>query len=145
MKLAKHTIMRIAAVLSLTAAATSAFAQDGGYRRSYDAGYDAGQRDSRDYRDDRDYRDERGGYREWNRVHIMEAEYGARGSMCDARRAVRQEVQRNRGRIEVGNHLCGDPAAHIPKRLRVVYRCSDSAPARVVARENEILRLTCRR
>jgi hypothetical protein len=139
MKLAKHTIMRIAAVLSLSAAATSAFAQDGGYRRSYDAGYDAGQRDSRDYRD------ERGGYPEWNRVHIMEAEYGARGSMCDARRAVRQEVQRNRGRIEVGNQLCGDPAVNVPKRLRVVYRCSDSAPARVVARENEILRLTCRR
>jgi hypothetical protein len=139
MRFAHHTILRIAAVLSLTAAATSAFAQDGGYRRSFDAGYEAGQRDTRDYRDDR------GGYPAWDRVRIMEAEYGARGQMCDARRAVRHEVERNRGRIEVGNHLCGDPAGGIPKRLRVVYRCSDSAPARVVARENEILRLTCRR
>jgi hypothetical protein len=142
MKLAKHTIMGIAAVLSFTAAATSAFAQD---RHSYDAGYDAGQRDARDYRNDRDYRDDRGGYPGWDRVRILEAEYGARGSMCDARRAVRHEVERNRGRINVGNQLCGDPAGGIPKRLRVVYRCSDSAPARVVARENEILRLTCRR
>jgi hypothetical protein len=131
--------MRIAAALSLAAAATSAFAQSGDNRHSFDAGYEAGQRDARDARDDR------GGPPARNRVHIMEAEYGARGSMCDARRAVRHEVERNRGFIRVDNRLCGDPANGIPKRLRVVYRCSDSAPARVVARENERLRLTCRR
>lgn len=136
MKLAHPTILRIAAALALTAAATSAFAQNGD-RRSFDAGYEAGQRDSRD---------DRGGPRgpRWDRVRIVEAEYGARGRMCDARRAVQRDVVRNRGTIQVDNGLCGDPAGNVPKRLRVVYRCHDTAPARVVAREGETLRLTCR-
>jgi hypothetical protein len=141
MKLAHPTIRRIAAALALTAAATSAFAQEGP-RRAFDAGYEAGQRDARV--DDRGDRGDRGGP-PWTRIRIMEAEYGARGRMCDARRGVRQEVERNRGSINVGNQLCGDPANGMPKRLRVVYRCTDSAPARVVARENETLRLRCGR
>jgi hypothetical protein len=142
MKLAHPTILRLAAALALTAAATSAFAQNGD-RRSFDAGYEAGQRDSQVDRGDRG---DRGGPRgpRWDRVRIVEAEYGARGRMCDARRSVQQEVVRNRGAIQVGNQLCGDPAGGVPKRLRVVYRCHDTAPARVVARENETLRLTCR-
>jgi hypothetical protein len=146
MKFAHPTIMRIAAALALTAAATSAFAQDGGPRRIYEAGYDAGQRDAqyRDDRDDRGYRNDRGGPPR-SRIRILEAEYGARGRMCDARRAVRHEVERNRGSIQVGNQLCGDPAGGVEKRLRVVYRCDNSGPARVVARENERLRLRCGR
>jgi hypothetical protein len=140
MKATNKTIMRIAAVLALSAASVSAFAQNGDYRRNYDEGYTA-QRDIREARYDRD---ERGGP-PWTRIRVMEAEYGARGSMCDARRAVRHEVERNRGAIRVGNQLCGDPANGVPKRLRVVYRCTDSAPARVVARENETLRLRCAR
>jgi hypothetical protein len=140
MKTTNKTIMRIAAVLALSAASVSAFAQNGDYRRNYDEGYTA----QRDFREARYDRDERGGP-PWTRIRVMEAEYGARGSMCDARRAVRHEVERNRGAIRVGNQLCGDPANGVPKRLRVVYRCTDSAPARVVARENETLRLRCAR
>ncbi|WP_323140318.1 hypothetical protein [Massilia phyllosphaerae] len=137
MKFAKPTIMRIAAALALTAAATSSFAQSQEARRGFDAGYEAGQRDAQ-------Y--DRGGPRgpRWDRVRILEAEYGARGRMCDARRAVQRDVVRNRGAIQVDNGLCGDPAGGIPKRLRVVYRCHDTAPGRVVAREGETLRLTCR-
>jgi len=141
MKFAHPTIMRIAAALALTAAATSAFAQEGGPRRAFEAGYDAGQRDAQYVRNDRDYR----GGPPRSRIRILEAEYGARGRMCDARRAVRHEVERNRGSIRVGNQLCGDPAGGVEKRLRVVYRCDNSGPARVVARENERLRLRCGR
>ena len=137
MKFTKPSFIRIAAVFALTAAATSAFAQNGDTRRGFDAGYEAGQRDAHEDRGGR------GGPR-WDRVRILEAEYGARGRMCDARRAVQHEVVRNRGAIQVGNQLCGDPANGMPKRLRVVYRCHDTAPGRVVARENETLRLTCR-
>ena len=137
MKFANQTIMRIAAAITLTAAATSAFAQNGDERRAFGAGYEAGQRDAQGDRGGR------GGPR-WDRVRIVEAEYGARGRMCDARRAVQREVVRNRGATHVDNNLCGDPAGGQPKRLRVVYRCHDTASARVVARENETLRLTCR-
>jgi len=137
MKLANPTLVKLAAALALTAAATSSFAQDRGDRRAFDAGYEAGQRDAQG---------DRGGPRgpRWDRVRILEAEYGARGRMCDARRAVQRDVVRNRGAIQVDNGLCGDPAANVPKRLRVVYRCHDTAPGRVVAREGETLRLTCR-
>lgn len=135
MKLARPTILRIVAALALTAAATSSFAQEGG-RRAFDAGYEAGQRDAHGDRGPHGPR--------WDRVRILEAEYGARGRMCDARRAVQREVVRNNGVIHVDNNLCGDPAGGMPKRLRVVYRCVDTASARVVARENETLRLTCR-
>lgn len=136
MRFAHPTILRMAAALALTAAATSAFAQSADERRAFGAGYEAGQRDAHGDRG-------RGGPR-WDRVRILEAEYGARGRMCDARRAVQREVIRNRGAIRVDNNLCGDPARNTPKRLRVVYRCHDTAPGRVVARENETLRLTCR-
>lgn len=136
MKFANQTIMRVAAAIALTAAATSAFAQNADERRAFGAGYEAGQRDAHGDRGGRGPR--------WDRVRILEAEYGARGRMCDARRAVQQEVIRNRGAIRVDNSLCGDPARDVPKRLRVVYRCHDTAPGRVVARENETLRLTCR-
>lgn len=143
MKFAKPTLMRIAAALALTAAATSSFAQSQEARRGFDAGYEAGQRDAQYDRGDRG---DRGGPRgpRWDRVRILEAEYGARGRMCDARRAVQRDVVRNRGAIQVDNGLCGDPAGGVPKRLRVVYRCHDTAPGRVVAREGETLRLTCR-
>ncbi|RYE95544.1 MAG: hypothetical protein EOO78_23450 [Oxalobacteraceae bacterium] len=140
MKLANTTLIRIAAALALTAAATSSFAQGQEARRGFDAGYEAGQRDAQHDRGDR------GGPRgpRWDRVRILEAEYGARGRMCDARRAVQRDVVRNRGAIQVDNGLCGDPAGGVPKRLRVVYRCHDTAPGRVIAREGETLRLTCR-
>lgn len=140
MKLANTTLIRLAAALALTAAATSSFAQGQEARRGFDAGYEAGQRDAQHDRGDR------GGPRgpRWDRVRILEAEYGARGRMCDARRAVQRDVVRNRGAIQVDNGLCGDPAGGVPKRLRVVYRCHDTAPGRVIAREGETLRLTCR-
>jgi hypothetical protein len=136
MKIAHRHIIRIATVLALTATATGAFAQSAEYRRGYDAGYAAGQRDARD---------DRGGPSPWSRLHIEEAEYGARGANCDARRGVREQAERNRGNIEVSNQLCGDPAPGEQKRLRLVYRCGDSASARAFAREGETLRLNCRR
>lgn len=125
-------VMRIAAILALTAASASAFAQSAEYRRGYDDGYAAGQRDAR------------GPHRGWPRVFIDDAEYGARGATCDARRAVRDEIERNDGNVRAGNQLCGDPAHGEPKRLRIVYRCGDSEAVRVIARENETLRLSCR-
>jgi hypothetical protein len=90
----------------LTAASASAFAQSAEYRRGYDDGYAAGQR--------------------------------------DARRAVRDEIERNNGNVRAGNQLCGDPARGEVKRLRIVYRCDDSEAVRVIARENETVRLSCR-
>lgn len=138
MRFAKHTIVRAAAILALTAASASAFAQSAEYRRGYEDGYAAGQRAAFDDRG-------RGQGQGWGRLRIDEAVYGARGAVCDARRAVRQEAERNGGAVVAGNHLCGDPAYKVPKRLDIVYRCGDDAPLRVSARENDTLRLTCRR
>ena len=142
MNIAHRHIIRIAAVLALSAASSAAFAQSAEYRRGYDDGYAAGQREARD---DHGGPGGPGGPMAWGRVHIEEAEYGARGATCNARRGVRDQLERNRGNIEVNNQLCGDPAPGEQKRLRLVYRCGDSGPARVVAREGERLRLNCRR
>ncbi len=141
MKNAHRHIARIAAVLALTAVSTGAFAQSAEYRRGYEEGYAAGQRDARDGRGGPGP----DGPVAWGRVHIEEAEYGVRGATCNARRGVRDQLEHNRGNIEVNNQLCGDPAPGEQKRLRLVYRCGDSAPARVMAREGERLRLNCRR
>jgi len=135
MRYAHRHIMRITAVLALTAATTSAFAQSGEYRRGYEDGFAAGQRAAHDGR---------GGPRAWSRVHVEEAEYGVRGAMCDARQAVRDAVERNGGVVTAGNQLCGDPANGAEKRLRIVYRCGDSEAVRVIGREHETLRLSCR-
>jgi hypothetical protein len=132
-----HNIMRTAAILVLAGASATTFAQSSEYRRGYEDGFAAGQRAASD---------DRGPGRGWNRVHIEEAEYGLRGGpMCDAREAVRREVERNDGVIHVGNQLCGDPTPHQRKHLRVVYRCRDTAPARAFATEGETLKLSCRR
>lgn len=132
MKINNKPVMRIAAILALVAASTSAFAQNGDYRRGYDDGYAPERYASYE---DRGYRP---------RIHVEDAAYGVRGATCDARRAVWQEANRS-GAIRVGNQLCGDPARGEQKRLRVVYRCGDSEPFRAIARENETLRLSCRR
>jgi len=136
MRLANRSIMRIAAVLALSAATTSAFAQSAEYRRGYEEGFAAGQRAAHDGR---------GGPGAWGRVHVEEAEYGVRGAMCDARPAVRNAVERNGGAVTAGNQLCGDPAYGAEKHLRIVYRCGDGEPARIFARESETVRLSCRR
>lgn len=144
MRLAHHTSLRVAAVLAAVlasgAASTPAFAQSAEYRRGYEDGFAAGQRAAYDNRGDRGGR---GG--DWGRIRVDEARYGARGAVCDARRAVRQEAERNGGVVVAGNHLCGDPAYKVPKRLDVVYRCGNDAPIRVAAREDDTLRLDCRR
>ena len=134
MRLANQHLIRIAAVLALTAASTSAFAQSADYRRGYDDGFAAGQRAAHDDRG-------RGG---GDRLRVLKAEYGARGNVCDARRVVRDEIERN-GAIRVSNQLCGDPAPGVQKRMEVVYRCGDDEPQRVGAREGETMRLSCRR
>ena len=136
MTLATQHIMRIAAVLALTAASASAFSQSDEYRRGYADGYAAGQRAAHD---------DRGNSRGQARVRVEEAEYGVRGAMCDAREAVRHEVERNDGNVRASNQLCGDPARDVQKHLRIVYRCGDSEPVRVSVREDESLRLSCRR
>ena len=132
--------MRLAAILALAAASTTAFAQSGDYRRGYEDGFAAGQRAAHGDRGDRGGRGNYGSY-----LRVERADYGARGSMCDARQAVRTEVERNGGAVTVGNHLCGDPIRNVEKRLDIVYRCGDDAPVRLSARENETLRLNCRR
>lgn len=132
MRIAKQHIMRIAAVLALTAATSSAFAQSADYRRGYEDGYAAGQRDAR-------------GGPGRDRLRILEAEYGVRGSTCDARRSVRNAVERNRGAVVANDKLCGDAAPGKVKRLQVVYRCSDDEPQRAVVRQGDTLRLSCRR
>jgi hypothetical protein len=129
-------IKRIAAIVALSAATTSAFAQSAEYRRGYEDGYTAGMRAADQDRDRYPGRD---------RVYIEEAEYGVRGASCDARRSVWQEIRRNDGVIRIGNQLCGDPARGAPKRLRVVYRCGDSEAMRVYGREGETVRLSCQR
>ena len=129
-------LLRIAAILALSAATTSAFAQSAEYRRGYDDGYAAGLREAGG--------GGRGEGRGW-RIFVEDAEYGTHFASCDARRAVRYQVERNRGTVRADNQLCGDPARGEPKRLRVVYRCGDSEAVRVVARENESVRLSCRR
>lgn len=131
----QHTFVRLAATLTLLAASTSTFAQSNEYRRGYQDGFAAGQRAASE---------EGGHHRDW-RVHIEEAAYGTHGAMCDAREAVREQVERNRGAVHVGNELCGDPAPGAQKYLRIIYRCGDSEPQRVTAREHETLRLDCRR
>ena len=136
MKLDTQFIKRIAAVVALGAATTSAFAQSAEYRRGYEDGYTAGMRAA-----DQD-RDRNPGY---GRIYIEEAEYGVRGASCDARRPVWEQVRRNDGVIRISNQLCGDPIRGTNKRLRVVYRCGDSEPMRVFGREGETLRLNCRR
>lgn len=136
MKPNTQLIKRIAAIVALSAASTSAFAQSAEYRRGYEDGYVAGKHAADQDRD-------RGPGR--SRLYIEDAEYGARGATCDARRAVWNEIQRNNGVVRVGNQLCGDPARGETKRLRVVYRCGDSEAMRVVGRESETLRLSCRR
>ena len=137
MRLATQHILRVAAVLALTVASTSAFAQDD--RRSFNDGYAAGQRASEGPRG------EPGGPPGWARVRVEQADYGVRGRRCDARESVRREVMRNHGEIFVDNGLCGDPAHGAQKELSVMYRCGDSESVRVVAREGETLRLSCRR
>lgn len=131
----QQAILRIAAILAFTAVSTSTFAQSNEYRRGYADGYAAGQRATYE---------ERGQHRDW-RVHIEEAAYGARGLMCDAREAVRYQVQRNDGAVHADNQLCGDPVRGTQKQLRIIYRCGDSEPLQAVAREGETVRLGCRR
>ena len=138
MNIAHRHIARIAAVLALAAASTGAFAQSAEYRRGCDVGYATGQRDARNGPDGA------GGSMSWGRLHIEEAEYGVRDASCNARRSVRDQVERNRGFVTANDQLCGDPAPNQQKRLRVVYRCGDSAPARAYARQGERLRLSCR-
>lgn len=136
MTINKQAIVRMAALLTLAAASTSALAQSTEYRRGYEAGFAAGQRAAYQGREDRG---------DWPRVHIEDADYGARGAMCDARRAVHEQAEHNNGAVHADNQLCGDPAPGTPKYLRIVYRCNDSAPMRVVLREGETMRLSCRR
>jgi hypothetical protein len=134
MNIAHRHIVRIAAMLALTAASASAFAQSAEYRRGYDDGYAAGQRAAQD--------DGRRPAR--LRVHVDEAEYGARGGRCDPISRVSKEIDRT-GAVVVRNELCGDPAPGEEKRLRIVYRCGNSEPMRAFAREGETLRPRCRR
>lgn len=134
MRFIHQHILRTAAILALSAASACAFAQSAEYRRGYDDGYAAGLRDARD-----------GGGRGHGRggLFIEEATYGVRGAMCDARRAVREEVARNGGLVVAGNHLCGDPRRNTEKRLTIVYRCGNDRPTTIVGRENDTMRLSC--
>jgi hypothetical protein len=134
MNITKQTIMHIAAVLTLTAASTSAFAQSAEYRRGFEDGYVAGERSAMNHRGE-----------EGDRLHILRADYGVRGSTCDARRAVRDSLERNRGAVIANDRLCGDSARGRKKTLRVVYRCGDREPVEVSARQYDTLRLSCRR
>jgi hypothetical protein len=136
MTLIHRPALRLAAVLALTVASASAFAQSAEYRRGYDDGFAAGQRAAHD---------DRGGRPGRPRIYIEDAEYGAHGATCDARRSVWGEIERNNGNVRAGNQLCGDPAHGQQKRLRVVYRCGDGEAVRAVVREGEVMRLSCRR
>lgn len=135
MGITKQHFMRIAAVLAMTAASTSAFAQSAEYRRGYDDGFEAGLRAAEG---------DRGGQGR-NYLRIVEANYGVRGMTCDARRGVREALERNRGLVVANDRLCGDAAPGQVKRLRVVYRCGDSEPLRIDTRQGDTLRLSCRR
>ena len=136
MKNARQQLIRVATVLAMIGASSAALAQSAEYRRGYDDGYEAGQRDARE---------DRGGRGLRGRLHIDEAEYGARGGgSCDPISRVTREIERTGG-VRVRNELCGDPAPGQEKRLRIIYRCGDSEPLRAFAREGETLRVRCRR
>lgn len=137
MRNARQHFFCFTAILALTTTSISAFGQSNDYRRGYDDGYAAAQHAMHDGHG----RPGPG----WNGIRIEEAEYGARGAICDARPMVQNQVEQNGGNVLASNQLCGDPARGQGKHLRIVYRCGDSEPIRVIASENEMLRLSCRR
>ena len=139
MKNATQHIKHIAALLTLAAASTSVFAQSADYRRGYDDGYAAAQRDAREDGG----RGDRG--RDRSYLQILEAAYYGPDGSCNARRGVRAEVEENRGVVAASDKLCGDPDVGARKTLRIVYRCGDDAPQRLVVRQYEKARLSCRR
>jgi hypothetical protein len=140
MQFSAKNMRRVGAALLLAAVSGSVLAQSSDYRRGFDDGFAAGQRAAQGERG------RGGGGGGWgNRMRIDSATYGARGVVCDARQGVAQEADRNGGAVVVGNQLCGDPVPRVRKSLTVVYRCGDDQPLQASAREEETLRLVCRR
>jgi hypothetical protein len=80
------------------------------------------------------------------RLQILEANYGIRGALCDARPSVQQIVGMNYRNVEIraNNDLCGDPASGRPKRLSITYQCADGVDQRVAGPEGSVLNLSCR-
>jgi len=127
-------------VLAIAAAgvgASSAFAQSMEYRRGYDQGYRDGAEAANAQAQPQAPM--------IGRIAILEARYGVRDAMCDARESIQQMAFRRRHvDVRVGNELCGDPAPGRPKRLFVTYRCGDAPEQRVMAPESSVLALSCR-
>ncbi len=124
--------------ITLGAVSVSAFAQSMEYRRGYDQGY----RDGTEVQSRQAQPVQQGGRR--GRIHIEEASYGVRDASCDAREKVQEAVGwRRNAAVMVDNELCGDPAPHRAKQLRVTYRCGDAAPVRVQGPESRELVLNC--
>ena len=117
--------------------AGSASAQTADYRR----GYDQGSRDAMEA--SRDQHGPSGPARGY--ITVVDAKYGFRGDVCDARQSVQQAAaMRRHVDIRVNNDLCGDPASGRIKRLTIVYRCGDGPEQRVAGAENTQLAMSCR-
>jgi hypothetical protein len=78
-------------------------------------------------------------------IKVLDAKYGFRGQVCDARHTV-EEVVGMRRHVDVlaNNDLCGDPASGQIKRLTIVYRCGDGPEHRVAGAEGTVLAMSCR-
>jgi hypothetical protein len=130
-------VVSVLAFATLGMLAGSAAAQSADYRRGYDQGY----------RDAIEASRERRGPSEPVRgfIRVLDAKYGFRGDVCDARHAIEEIVgMRRHVDIRVNNDLCGDPASGRIKRLTIVYRCGDGPEQRVAGAENTQLSMSCR-
>jgi hypothetical protein len=130
-------VVSVLAFATLGMLAGSAAAQSADYRRGYDQGYRDAIEASREHR----------GPSEPVRgfIRVLDAKYGFRGDVCDARHAIEEIVgMRRHVDIRVNNDLCGDPASGRIKRLTIVYRCGDGPEQRVAGAENTQLAMSCR-
>lgn len=128
-------VLCAALALALASVSGLASAQSAEYRQGYDQGY-------RDGTEAQSHADHGGPV---GRIIIEEAHYGKRDQgFCDVRDVIQRQIGwRRHFDIHVSNDLCGDPAPHEVKHLRVRYRCGDSQPAQAEAPEGSVMELSC--
>jgi hypothetical protein len=130
-------VFSVLAFATLGLLAGSAFSQSADYRRGYDQGY----RDAIEA--SRERHEPSAPVRGF--IRVVDAKYGFRGDVCDARHAVEEVVgMRRHVDVRVNNDLCGDPASGRVKRLNIVYRCGDGPEQRVAGAEGTMVAMSCR-
>ncbi len=130
-------VVSVLAFAMLGLLAGSAFSQSADYKRGYEQGYRDAVEASREQHGSSE--PARG------RMTVLDAKYGFRGDVCDARQAVQQiAAMRRHVDVRVNNDLCGDPVSGQVKRLIIVYRCGDGPEQRVAGAEGTTLAMSCR-